>query len=179
MDEKHTKPLRIMLEKTFSKQNEDIDEKKEQLNSSLTSIESKLEKLEEKFLFEGVSQTIYNKHLTRLTKEKEVIIQELESPKIKLSNLKKYIDFSSKISSKLLDMWDKGEYDQKGIIQQLVFPSGIRYNRKKQLYRTQRVNSFLTLNPMFSERYKAKKESGEIILNDSPTWVGLRGVELF
>ena len=117
-----------------------------------------LEKLEEKYLFEGISQEIYNKHLTRLTKEKETIVKELENPILKLSNLKEYIDYSLKISSKLLDMWDKGEYDQKVIIQQLVFPSGIRYNRKKQLYRTQRVNSFLRLNPMFSETYKAKKK---------------------
>ena len=74
-------------------------------------------------------------------------------------------------------MWDEGEYQQKIIIQQLVFPSGIRYNRKKQVYRTQRVNSFLTLNPMFSETYKTKKENGGIILNDPPTWVGPPGLE--
>ena len=128
-------------------------------------------------MFEGISQEIYNKHLTRLTKEKETIVKELVNPILKLSNLKEYIDYSLIISSKLLDMWDKGEYEEKVIIQQLVFPSGIRYNRKKQLYRTQRVNSFLSLNTMFSKEYKVKKENGEIILNDSPTWVELRGVE--
>lgn len=48
-----------------------------------------------------------------------------------------------------------------------LFPNGIRYNRKKQYYRTQRVNQ------LFSDTYVAKNKKRETILNDFPQQVGV------
>jgi len=52
------------------------------LNASLKNIETKLEKLEEKFLLEGISQELYQRHLARLSKEKNEILRDIEKPKI-------------------------------------------------------------------------------------------------
>ena len=66
-----------------------------------------------------------------MTDEKNEILRDFEKPEIKLSNLDKLLDLAAEISSNLLDMWDKQDYDKKVIIQNMLFPEGIRYNRKK------------------------------------------------
>jgi len=177
IEKKHIEPLKISLANAFSELNNETENRRKELNYTLQGIETKLEKLEEKYLFEGVSQQIYQKHLTRLTSEKNEILKEFEKPDLKLSNLEKYIDFSVNISSNLLGMWNNQDYEQKLNIQKLLFPDGIRYSRKKQHYRTQRVNSLFSINNLFSDTYRNKNKRGETILNDFPSGVELRGIE--
>ncbi len=55
-------------------------------------------------------------------------------------------------------MWSEQNYEKKVEIQNLLFPDGIRYNRKKQHYRTTRINSLFLLNTMFSDNYKDNKK---------------------
>lgn len=177
IDRKYIEALKEVLEFTFLDLNKDIETSRKQYKSTLASIETKLEKLEEKYIFEGISQDVYKKHLNKLTDEKEQILKELENPLIKLSNLNKYITISLELSSNLLNLWDEQDYQQKAKVQKMLFPEGLRYNRKKEVYRTERVNSFLSLNNRFSERYKKSKKNGGIILNDSPREVDLQGFE--
>lgn len=177
IDKKHIEPLKLMLKSTFSDLNKEIEISKKQYQSTLDSIETKLEKLEEKYIFEGISEDIYKKHLKKLSSEKEQILEEFENPLIKLSNLDKYIDLSLKMSHNLLNLWNKQDHHQKSNLQKILFPEGIRYNRKKEVYRTERVNSLFSLNNRFSERYKYKKQKGGTILNDSSGLVAGAGFE--
>ena len=177
IDKKYIEPLKISLQNTFLELNKENETKRSELSSNLKNIELKLEKLEEKFLFEGVSQEIYHKHLTRLTNEKNEILKEFEKPEIKLSNLEKFIEFSTNISSNLLNIWDKQDHSERVDIQKMLFPNGIRYNRKKQHYRTQRVNSLFALNGNLSNTYMGAKKRGETILNDFSSEVELEGIE--
>ncbi len=178
VDKKHVEPLKAYLKAKFSDLNNENEEKRKKLSSSLANVETKLEKLEEKYLFEGVSQEIYQKHLKRLTNEKNEILKDSNNPEIKLSNLNKLIDFSTKISSNLLKTWDKQDYDKRVEIQNILFPVGIRYNRKKQLYRTDRINTLFSSNTLFSESYKGDKKSGNLILNEKSASVPPTRLEL-
>ena len=177
IDKKHIAPLRLMLGETFLELNKETETKKKEYRATLTGIETKLEKLEDKYIFDGISQDIYQKHLTKLTKKRSEILNEFENPAIKLSNLNKYIDFSTELSSNLLNIWGKQDYEQKVKTQNMLFPEGIRYNRKKQHYRTHRINSLFTLNTLFSETYGDKKQRGETIFYDFPSQVGPHGLE--
>ena len=112
-----------------------------------------------------------------MTSEKNEILKEFEKPDLKLSNLEKYIDFSVNISSNLLGMWNNQDYEQKLNIQKLLFPDGIRYSRKKQHYRTLRVNNLFSINNLFSESYKGKKERGETTICNFPSQVIQAGFE--
>ena len=177
IDKKYMKPLKMTLKEIFYELNNETIETKKQLKSTLVSINTKIEKLEEKYLFEGISQEMYQKHLTRLSDEKNNILKDLEKPEIKLSNLDNFIDFSINISANLLTMWKEQDYANKVDIQKLVFPRGIRYNRKKGIYRTLDVNSLFKLNSLFSTTYKDKKRKRETVIYDFPAKVELRGVE--
>jgi hypothetical protein len=68
---------------------------------------------------------------------------------------------------------DKEDYDKKVEIQKLVFLNEIKYNRKKEVYRTEKINSIFLLNLSYSGRYKDKKESGKLIINENSALVPL------
>ena len=122
-------------------------------------------------------QQMYQKHLTRLSDEKNEILRELEKIEIKLSNLDKFIKTAVDLSVNLLEVWDKQDYDKRKELQKLLFPRGIKYNRKNQLYRTKKINTLFLLNPSFSKIYKAKKEKRETVNYDFPAKVVPQGLE--
>ena len=177
IDKKFIKPLKEHLRDKFADLNKENDDKRKMLNTTLNGIKTRHEKLEEKYIYEGISKEIYQKHLSRLMSEKTEVERDLNKPEIKLSNLNKLIDFSSKMSTNLLNLWDKEDYDRKVEIQSMVFPNGIKYHRKKQLYRTERINSLFALNTRFSEKYKEKKESGKLKIIENSALVGPPGFE--
>ncbi len=84
---------------------------------------------------------MFIKYGTRFREEKADLQKELEYSSYSISNLQKYFDSAINYSSKLNTLWTSADYHQKQQIQFLVFPDGIRYNRKKDEYRTERVNS--------------------------------------
>ena len=69
--------------------------------------------------------------------------------------------------SNLLITWNNQDYDKRVEIQNILFPEGIRYNRKKQLYRTDRINTLFSVNTLFYDNYKDKKKSGKLIINEN------------
>jgi site-specific DNA recombinase len=81
------------------------------------------------------------KNNSRFKEEKAVLQKELANSSNRISNLQKCIDSAINYSSKLNTLWTCADYHQKQQIQFLVFPNGIRYNRKKDESRTERVNS--------------------------------------
>ena len=52
------------------------------------------------------------------------------------------------MSSKLHEIWVSGDLDQKRQIQQLVFPSGIGYDKQNDRVQTKRVNSIFSAIPL-------------------------------
>ncbi len=104
-------------------------------------------------------------------------MKDFDKPEIKLSNLDKMIDFSTEISSNLLNVWSNQSYDKKVLFQNILFPEGIRYNRKKQHYRTTRINTLFSVNTLFSEKYKDNKKSGKLILDENSALVAGAGLE--
>ena len=55
------------------------------------------------------------------------------------------------MSSKLHEIWVSGDLDQKRQIQQLVFPSGIGYDKQNDRVQTKRVNSIFSAIPLFTK----------------------------
>jgi hypothetical protein len=64
------------------------------------------------------------------------------------------------MSSNLSEIWVSGDLPQKKKIQNLVFPSGIGYDKSNGKVRTHRVNSIFSAIPLLS-RSLAKIKSGE------------------
>ncbi|MFC2111261.1 recombinase family protein [Bacteroidota bacterium] len=171
VDKKHIDPLKDMMSRIFYKLNHDVEEKRQNYTTTLAEIETKKEKLEHKYIFEGLDRAVYQKYLKQLNEEKDIILKELENPLVKLSNLDELVNFSIKTSTNLLSLWGSQNYDDKRTLVNLIFPEGIRYNKENEQYRTERVNTFLSLNNLFSESYKGKKEKGNLKLIEVPALV--------
>ena len=66
------------------------------------------------------------------------------------------------MSSTLHEIWISGDLDQKRQIQQLVFPSGIGYDKQNDRVQTKRVNSIFSAIPLLIKDLD-KIKSGEPI----------------
>ena len=66
------------------------------------------------------------------------------------------------MSSTLHEIWISGDLDQKRQIQQLVFPSGIGYDKQNDRVQTKRVNSIFSAIPLLTKDLD-KIKSGEPI----------------
>ena len=177
IEEKNVELLKIVLADSFKELNQDKEIRKKELKTTLRAIDGKLDKLEEKYIFDGINQAVYQKHLEKLTSEKNEILAEINKPNLKLANLKEFIDYSVKISSNMLKLWEEGDYERMVSIQKMLFPKGITYDRKNQQFRTLRVNNLFAVNSSFSESYGDKKEKGEATICDFPLQVNPKGFE--
>ena len=68
---------------------------------------------------------IYEEFSTEMIQRKESISKQLEKLDQKLSNPKELIKFVCDLSSNLTKIWDLGDYYQKQIFQNTIFPDGL------------------------------------------------------
>jgi len=94
---------------------------------------------------EEINKELYDKFLLKYKVEKNNIEEKTGSTRLDLSNLenhvKKYIDLCLELPS----MWQKATFNAKMELQNIMFPDGILYDREKNSYRTNKVNSVILL----------------------------------
>ena len=88
----------------------------------------------------AVSLDIYEEFSTEMKVRKEKLLGDLEKLDQKLSNPKELIHFTCKLSANLARVWALGDYYQKQIFQNTVFPKGLVYDSKIEHYRTPELN---------------------------------------
>ena len=92
---------------------------------------------------------------------KESLLVDLEKLNQKLSNPKELIQFTCKLSANLTPVWASGDYYQKQIFQNVVFPKGLVYDSKIEHYRTP------VINKVIGGVANLSKGSGEMKKSDS------------
>ena len=149
------------------------------MQTQLQELDKKLDNLEEgRFITKEIRPETYEKFHEKYSSEKTVILKELEIIDFLTSNLTEYIDLTVEIASKLTTLWDSGNYKKKKTLQYLVFPDGIVYDKKKQEFRTDRINSVFSVIACLSS-VLAKKKSGRMDKNAmSSALVAHRRIEL-
>jgi site-specific DNA recombinase len=130
-----------------------------ELETRLAIQNKKIEELEEKFyLYEKMSTEVFER-LHHKCKEGLLEIQkELGEYSENISNPQQTIKKAIQISSKLNTMWSSGSIEIKEKLQKLVFPEGISYDRKKEGFRTKRVNTIFELINLFSKALQGNKK---------------------
>ncbi len=107
-----------------------------------------------------IEKDIYIKFSKKFNEEIYQLEEENKSPFISSSNLNKAIDKALKMSTKLNEICDSGDLEQKRKLQQLVFPSGMGYNKQIDEVQTKRVNSIFSSIPLIATDL-AQQKSGE------------------
>ena len=148
--------IREQMIASFNQQNEEAGAEEDQLKAKLQEVKQKIERLEERYILEEITRSMFDKYTAVFNEERKAIEQELAKCSFRVSNLEELIDFTLSISSNLATAWDLGGYREKHALQFMVFPKGIRYNRKNDGCRTEEVEEifsyFASLNSVLRER---------------------------
>ena len=176
-DKKYIAPMKEVMYYTFKAEHEAKIQETAVQQKQILEIATKLERLEERYVFEEISQSQYGKFKQKLEAEKYEIEESLYSNGFNLSNLEKAIDLSLKYSLKLPELWGSGNLEVKRSIQKMVFPDGILYDFKNDDYRTTRINSIFSVIPSLSVKNKHKKNGNKTDFSDYSRLVPWAGIE--
>ncbi len=147
---------------TYDSVTKEVRENEANVKKQLTVLKSKIETIEERFAIGEIDNTIYTKFKAKYEEEQKSLDSNLLDSTISSSNLQIAIDKALEMSSKLSELWASGDLPQKKKIQQLVFPSGMGYDKSKGRVQTERVNSIFFSIPLLSTDL-AKIKSGESV----------------
>jgi site-specific DNA recombinase len=132
---------------------------KDELMRQFQELSGKVNRLEERYIEEQIGDELYQKYRAKYLEERAEIEGNLMKLSGQLSNLEKVVDATLKFCVELPKKWLFADYHTKQQLQQLVFPSGITYDKKNNNCRTSRINSvFLYL--AYFQQVVGKKKSG-------------------
>ena len=147
------------------------DSDKEVKKRQILEIEKKLERLEERLAVEEITLDICTKFSEKYRKEKEDIEKTLIKSRKRVSNLEKGVREVLELASKLPTVWRLLPYKDKQALQNLIFPEGIRYDKKNEQCRTTKINSvFRYISQLVKDLGGIKTGESKIIF-DFPHWV--------
>ena len=156
--------------------NETRHEETDQLKRGLVEINKKIERIEEKFLWDEISKDLYEKHRPKLEAQRQEIERELALTQTKKSNFEKLINEGVEMAANLLVLWENGDFRTRQRLQKWVFPEGIAYSKPNNKCRTGKVNEVIGLFAAIKADFEAKKmdKSNENIdLSNSAPPLGL------
>ena len=160
IDSTNVEPLRIQLGYTWENLTERNTSEKKALSLKLNTIDEELYNLRKRHAIGTVSLDVYDQFSTELMANKDGILEQLNTLDQKLSNPEKLIHFTCKLASNLPSVWDSGDYYQKQIFQNTLFPNGLVYDSKIEHYRTPETMNRAILYVSDLSKNMDKKENG-------------------
>ena len=162
---------------TFNQLTKGHDDEYQVLQKQFKELTEKINRLEERFIEEEVSADLYHKYLEKYTVEKKGLETSLLKASSQVSNLEECVDLAIAFASKMPFKWLSADYLAKQQIQFLVFPDGIRYNKKTDGCRTSRINVvFGYIARLMQDLTQQKSGIPELNL-DYAALVARRGIE--
>ena len=177
IDQRFIDPIKDQLLYTYQSFTSTDKEGLRALKQNLSEIETKIEKIEERFAFGDIDRDVFEKVGGKLKEEKKKIEAQLEGPKNKLSNPSEFIVKALKICSNLSNLLVSADYDGKRNLQEILFPGGIMYDKKIDDYRTINVNVIIELTRLFSNNSEHEKSGQSKNFLDLSASVPKAGIE--
>jgi site-specific DNA recombinase len=143
--------------------------------AKISDLKDKLEKVEDRFAVGEIDRLIYDKASGKLKAEIRQISEELEKSNFKLSNPSELIEKGVVFASELANCWLNGDYEERQMVQNILFPEGIIYDKENDTYRTSNVNKVIELIAELSATYTQKKERQIKIASDMSPLVARGG----
>ena len=157
IENKNIEPLKQSVIQFLHDKSADNIVAADQIKNGISELEKKIETVEEKYAMGDTAQNVYDRVIKKLTIEKKKFEGELENCEIDLSNSDLIVDKCIALAVKLPSAWRSSDYDRKQKLQKALFPDGIRYDRKNNIYRTARMNEVFELIHCISNELDAKE----------------------
>lgn len=144
---------------TINDRNKESVDIESSLKKQLKSLESKMDKLDNKYIYENLGIGTYQVHKSKIEGEIEAINREKENLGLTISNLNKKIDRCIEVAKNISDYWAYSLIEDQIRLQKLIFPSGIVIDPIKRQYRTTEINSVFSLIASISKDKSLKAKT--------------------
>ena len=171
LDPQYREIIKDVMVYTYDYVTQEIRDNESQVKKELKKMESKIDTIEERYAIGEIDKPIYEKFISKYNVEKVDLESNLLNSTISSSNLQNAINTALDISSNLTDIWACGDLGQKKKIQNLVFPSGLGYDKSNGKVRTTRVNSIFSCIPEIAKKLKKTKNGKPVKSNQFSAWV--------
>lgn len=141
MNDKYKELIKAQMIKTYKKLNKENEENMGQIIRQLNEVNAKLERLEERYVLEEITQNMFLKYQSKFKSEVIEIRQKLEKSSVQVSNLEHCVDKVLDYSVNLREMWGSAGYKEMQELQYMIFPQGLYYNKKMNTCRTPEIKS--------------------------------------
>ncbi len=135
------------VRKIFGYLNKDAVMLQSSLGKQLEAVEVKMEKLEDRYLYDDLEPEVYHRHKAKLEAEKSQIQSKTKNMNGDLSNHLVHLESIAFASQNLSKYWTMGSYPIKDRIQRAVFPKGLVIVPEKRQYLTKDINKFMLIRP--------------------------------
>jgi len=156
-DSKYNDILKAQMIRTYNRSNKSNHENTLQMNRHLQDVTNQIDRLEERFVKEEISQDLFQKYQDKFKEESRQIQDKLQKSSVQVSNLEECADTVINYAVSLRETWDSADYKEKVRLQYLLFPEGIRYNKKTNKCRTTKIKRTFLWMLCNSKSYSKKK----------------------
>ena len=177
-DKKLLKPLKEIITRKFIELNAESIEDAKRVKFDIEKIQNRLDRIEERYVYEEISIAQYDKFKQKLEAERRVFDKESEGFKFNSSNLRKAVEKALDFALNLPSLWELGDIQTKRALQFMVFPEGIYYDFKNHRVRTLRVNSIFSAIASISGEMSGNKKENYHNNNDNSLEVESERIEL-
>ena len=159
-DKKLIEPLKEIITAKFIELNAENIEDAKRVKGDIETIEKRLDRIEERYVYEEITKSQYEKFKQKLEEERRAFEKKSATFKFNSSNLKKAVDKALEYALNLPLLWSSGNIETKRALQYMVFPEGIYYDFENHRVRTFRVNSiFSAIASISGDMSRNKKEN--------------------
>lgn len=175
VNENEAELIKIGVMEMFQAVFDEVSENQAQYKAKISELKKKVESAEENLVTGIIDRAMFDKFTEKFKQEIKEIENELEKTGRGSSNLEKCLDIVVRFCQKPLLWWESASIGEKMIFQNLLFPSGILYDRKNDRVLTPRVNSFFAPIPVLTGEIREKKNGDRIISDAIPVRVTSSG----
>lgn len=166
--------LSKVLHKVFNDFNSHKSTMRKDLKKRQSEIKNNIEKVQVRYGLGEISDSVYQATFHKLNKDLAEIERGLAETEKNLSNLQKFIDEAIAMSCKLGTLWEQGDFSSRQKLQNLLFPSGIYFDKNTDDYRTENENEVFKIFRLFSSSCENGKEKVTTELLRLSPLVGMR-----
>lgn len=177
IDSAHIEPLKAQLAYTWENLTETNTSEKKGLSLQLNAVEEEFRTLRKRHALGIVSLDVYTEFAIEMETKVKAISEKLLELEQNLSNPKELINYVCKLAANLVKVWEMGDFYQKQIFQNTLFPNGLGYDAKIDDYRTTEINSVFVLTSNLSKVWSENKNGTSQNLNEKSLLVPGTGFE--
>lgn len=138
--EREIEPVKDEFIRFFNDTEKENIEVAEKLKIALIEVNRKIEAIEERFTLGEIERDLYQKFIGKYKGEKTEILKKLDNYETENLNLQKSVNLYGQLLAKLPYLWGKTDYKGKVDLQNILFPSGLLFDRENNDYRTNEIN---------------------------------------